>query len=394
MFDENKKLADKIFEYNAVLGQRINWLEEALELVKVEKEEEKSSRKKKIAIVYDTDGWAFHNIAKEIQKNLSDEYDIDIIPKSVFNYNVIRLMFLAEKYDLVHVLWRGIFSELENDFANNYIESLGLTKEEFINKFVKSANITTSVYDHSFLNKEAFWITEVFLEYTKGYTVSSKKLKDIYDNLDIDKKPSMEITDGVDLEKFKPQNLERFLNLENRVINIGWVGNSKFEDSEKDDDLKGVRKIIIPVIEELRQEGYKIERKFADRNEGYIPHDKMPDYYNSIDIYICASKEEGTPNPVLESMACGVPVISTDVGIVSEAFGEKQKEYIIQERTKEALKEKIVKLLENKEQFKTLSDENLKKIKNWSWNIKCKQFKEFFDTAIEKFEKDKNRKES
>ena len=394
MFDENKKLADKIFEYNAVLGQRINWLEEALELVKVEKEEEKSSGKKKIAIVYDTDGWAFHNIAKEIQKNLSDEYDIDIIPKSVFNHNVIRLMFLAEKYDLVHVLWRGIFSELENDFANNYIESLGLTKEEFINKFVKSANITTSVYDHSFLNKEAFWITEVFLEYTKGYTVSSKKLKDIYDNLDIDKKPSMEITDGVDLEKFKPQNLERFLNLENRVINIGWVGNSKFEDSEKDDDLKGVRKIIIPVIEELRQEGYKIERKFADRNEGYIPHDKMPDYYNSIDIYICASKEEGTPNPVLESMACGVPVISTDVGIVSEAFGEKQKEYIIQERTKEALKEKIVKLLENKEQFKTLSDENLKKIKNWSWNIKCKQFKEFFDTAIEKFEKDKNRKES
>lgn len=378
MVNEEKKLADKIFEYNNVLGQRINWLEKALELIKIEKKEEKSSDKKKIAIVYDTDGWAYHNIAKEIQKNLSDEYDIDIIPKSVFNHNVIRLMFLAKKYDLVHLLWRGIFSELENDFASNYIESLGLSKEEFVNKFVEPANITTSVYDHSFLNKEAFWITEAFLKYSKAYTVSSKKLKDIYDNLNIDKKPEMEITDGVDLEKFVPKNLERFSNIENRVINIGWVGNSKFEDSQKDDDLKGVRKIIIPAIEELKQEGYKIERKFADRNEGYIPHDKMPDYYNSIDLYVCASKEEGTPNPVLESMACGVPVISTDVGIVSEAFGEKQKEYIIEERTKEALKEKIVKLLENKEQFKTLSDENLKQIKNWSWNIKCKQFREFF----------------
>lgn len=391
MVNEEKKLADKIFEYNNVLGQRINWLEKALELIKIEKKEEKSSDKKKIAIVYDTDGWAYHNIAKEIQKNLSDEYDIDIIPKSVFNHNVIRLMFLAKKYDLVHLLWRGIFSELENDFASNYIESLGLSKEEFVNKFVEPANITTSVYDHSFLNKEAFWITEAFLKYSKAYTVSSKKLKDIYDNLNIDKKPEMEITDGVDLEKFVPKNLERFSNIENRVINIGWVGNSKFEDSQKDDDLKGVRKIIIPAIEELKQEGYKIERKFADRNEGYIPHDKMPDYYNSIDLYVCASKEEGTPNPVLESMACGVPVISTDVGIVSEAFGEKQKEYIIEERTKEALKEKIVKLLENKEQFKILSDENLKQIKNWSWNIKCKQFREFFDTAIEK---DKSGKES
>lgn len=382
---KEEQLVDKIFKYNNVLGQRIEWLEKMQEIAKLEKEEEQSNDKKKIAIVYDVDGWAFHNIAKEIQKNLSEDYDIDIVPKSAFNHNVIRLMFLAKRYDLVHVLWRGMFSELEGEYSKEYIRSLGLPKEDFIKKYISSANITTSVYDHSFLNKEAFWITEAFLKYTKAYTVSSKKLKDIYDNLDIDKKPSVEITDGVDLEKFKPQNLERFSNLENRVINIGWVGNSKFEDSEKDDDLKGVRKIIIPVIEELKQEGYKIERKFADRNEGYIPHDKMPDYYNSIDLYVCASKEEGTPNPVLESMACGVPVISTDVGIVPEALGEKQKEYIIEERTKEALKEKIVKLLENKEQFKVLSDENLKQIKNWSWDIKSKQFKEFFDNSIKNF---------
>ena len=299
-------------------------------------------------------------------------------------------MFLAKKYDLVHVLWRGMFSEIDGEFSKEYIKSLGLTKEEFIKKFVEKANITTSVYDHSFLNEEAFWITEAFLKYTKGYTVSSKKLKDIYDNLEIDKKPTMEITDGVDLSKFIPQNLERFLssNIQNRIINIGWVGNSKFEDSENDDDLKGVRKIIIPVIEELKNEGYKVERKFADRNEGYIPHNKMPDYYNSIDLYVCASKEEGTPNPVLESMASGVPVISTNVGIVSEAFGEKQKDYII-ERTKEDLKEKIIDLLNNKEKFEILSKENLDQIKNWSWEKKCEQFKEFFDKSIKKFEEEK-----
>ncbi|WZB73295.1 glycosyltransferase family 4 protein [Achromobacter xylosoxidans] len=42
----------------------------------------------------------------------------------------------------------------------------------------------------------------------------------------------------------------------------------------------------------------------------------MPAYYNSLDLYVCPSAIEGTPNPVLEAMACGVPVISTDVGIV------------------------------------------------------------------------------
>lgn len=386
---EKVRLEYKIFEYNALLGERIGWLEKSLDLIRVKRKEEQTTKRKKIAVVYDVDGWAFHNISKEIKKNLSKFYDIDIIPKSVFNHNVIRLMFLAKKYDLVHVLWRGMFSEIDGEFSKEYIKSLGLTKEEFIKKFVEKANITTSVYDHSFLNEEAFWITEAFLKYTKGYTVSSKKLKDIYDNLKIEKKPTMEITDGVNLSKFIPQNLDRFLinNIQNRVINIGWVGNSKFEDSENDNDLKGVRKIIIPVIEELKKEGYNVERKFADRNEGYIPHDKMPDYYNSIDLYVCASKEEGTPNPVLESMASGVPVISTNVGIVSEAFGEKQKDYII-ERTKEDLKEKIIDLLNNKEKFEILSKENLDQIKNWSWEKKCEQFKEFFDESIKKFEEE------
>lgn len=392
---KEKKLEEEIQEYNDVLSQRIIWMEEARKLIKEDNKIEKnnSNNKKKIAIVYDVDGWAYHNIAKQIKKNLSKYYDIDIFPKSVFSHNIVRLILLTKKYDLIHLLWRGMFSELENEIVREYVKSLGFDFKEFINKFVLTANITTSVYDHSFLNKEAFWITKAFLKYTKAYTVSSKKLLDIYNEReDIFKKPKLEITDGVDLEKFRPQNLERFCNIGNRKIKIGWVGNSKFEDSENDDDLKGVRKIIIPAIDELKEEGYPIERKFADRNEEYIPHDKMPGYYNSIDLYICASKEEGTPNPVLESMACGIPVISTDVGIVPEVFGEQQKEYILKERTKQALKEKITQLIEKPEYFEKLSKENLERIQDWSWKEKCEQFKEFFDMEMESFEKNINKK--
>lgn len=391
---KEKSLEEKIEKYNDILSQRIRWMEEVKKIIEIKetlKEDKKERNRKRIAIIYDVDGWAYHNIAKQIQKNLSQYYEIDIFPKSVFVHNIVRLMFLAQKYDLVHLMWRGMFSELENEVVREYIKSLGFNYQEFIERFVIPNNITTSVYDHSFLNKESFWITEAFLKYAKAYTISSKKLLDIYNKReDIKKKPLMEITDGVDLEKFKPQNLERFSTLKERKIQIGWVGNSKFEDSENDDDLKGVRKIIIPAIEELKKEGYPVEKKFADRNEGYIPHDKMPDYYNSIDLYVCASKEEGTPNPVLESMACGIPVISTNVGIVPEAFGEQQKEYILKERTKQALKEKIVQLVEHPEYWKKLSKENLEQIQNWSWDKKCEQFKQFFDTAIERFEKNTN----
>ena len=37
-------------------------------------------------------------------------------------------------------------------------------------------------------------------------------------------------------------------------------------------------------------------------------------YYSLIDFYFITSREEGGPKTLLESMACGVPVISTPVG--------------------------------------------------------------------------------
>lgn len=345
---------------------------------------EKKSNKKKIAIVYDVDGWAFSNIAKEIKKYLSNDFDIDIFPVSVFEDNIIKLILLADRYDLVHCLWRGLLSCLDYEYARGYIYNMGLTFEEFMDKYYSKTNITTSVYDHTFLDKENFESTKSFAKYAKNYTTSSTILRDIYNKLDIDKKPMAVISDGVDTTKFKPANLERFKleNIQNRKIKIGWVGNSEFTDSYGDSDLKGVRKIIKPVLEELIKEGYPIELKFADRKEGYIPHDKMPDYYNSIDVYVCASKNEGTPNPVLESMASGVPIISTNVGIVRDAFGEKQKGFILKERSKQELKNKLITLLNKKELFEELSEENLKQIKEWTWEKKCNQFKEFFEKNL------------
>lgn len=348
------------------------------------KEETKDTAKKKIAIVYDIDGWAFCNIATQIKKHLSNDFEIDIFPVAVFDDNIAKLVLLAEKYDLVHCLWRGLLSCLDYKFIREYIYNMGISFEEFMDKYFSKTNITTSVYDHKFLDEESFETTKSFAKYAKNYTVSSTILQDIYNNLDIEKKPMAVVSDGVDLEKFKPQNLERFKleNLEKRKIQIGWVGNSEFTDSNGDSDLKGVRKIIKPALEELIKEGYPIELNFADRKEKYIPHEKMPDYYNTIDIYVCASKNEGTPNPVLEAMASGVPIVSTNVGIVRDAFGEKQKEFILKGRTKEELKNKLTTILKEKEKLEQLSKENIEQIKQWTWAKKCEQFKAFFEQNL------------
>ena len=179
---------------------------------------------------------------------------------------------------------------------------------------------------------------------------------------------------------FRPRDLERFDTLAGREIIIGWVGNSEWASTLG--DFKGVETILVPAVNELRAEGVPVRLQLADRKHGFIPHDEMPEYYAKIDVYVCASEIEGTPNPVLESMACGVPVISTDVGIVPQVFGEKQREFILSERSIECLKAAVRRLVSSPALFKELSNENRRSIARWDWRHQAEKFATFFDTVL------------
>lgn len=347
-----------------------------------EEKKELQAEKIKIALIVDTRNWALDNIAKNIATNLNQKYEFKLIyMDEIPDWNIAYVFYACAGYDIVHFLWRGNLHYVFGEFTQNYLEKYNRGWDAFKEDIVKNFIITTSVYDHGYLGDEIGFTKEIF-SLVDEYTVSSKKLLDIYNNLDI-KKPAMEITDGVDLKKFYPINIERLNNVKNRELVIGWVGNSNWSgDAEK--DHKGLNSIIKPTIAELIKEGYKIKLELTDKQEKQIPHDEMVNFYSKIDLYICASLNEGTPNPVLEAMACGIPVISTDVGIVSEALGEEQKQYILKERSKECLKEKIKLFIKNIDSIKKLSKENLSQIQEWSWEKKCKEFDEFFKVIIEK----------
>jgi len=48
--------------------------------------------------------------------------------------------------------------------------------------------------------------------------------------------------------------------------------------------------------------------------EGVVSPEKVPVYYNAANVSVLPSLEEGSPTVLKESLACGTPVISTDVG--------------------------------------------------------------------------------
>ncbi|MFC1926565.1 glycosyltransferase family 4 protein [Chloroflexota bacterium] len=66
--------------------------------------------------------------------------------------------------------------------------------------------------------------------------------------------------------------------------------------------------------QELKQLAIKLGLAETIAFTGYVEHSELPDIYASSDIFVLPSLSEGMSNTVLEAMACGLPIITTDTG--------------------------------------------------------------------------------
>ncbi|MDZ7620561.1 MAG: glycosyltransferase, partial [Patescibacteria group bacterium] len=70
---------------------------------------------------------------------------------------------------------------------------------------------------------------------------------------------------------------------------------------------------------------------------GVQPADRVAEYYAAADVGLLASYREGCPNAVLESLACGRPVVATPVGAVPDLISPGVNGQIVPVRDAAAL---------------------------------------------------------
>lgn len=341
-----------------------------------------SNGKIKVAIIIDVLNWAFANIAINLLKLKQDKIQFVVISahdKQSFRSNMYHVLLAAHDCQIIHFMWRGELVCLESDLRHYYMNEEAV--DLFVDRLFNHKVISSCVYDHTFLPQDDIKILKTFQNIIKrNYYVSNDKLYALYSNLSDMPGPRAVCPDGIDLKLFTPRKKSSVFLDKQSPVRIGWAGNSEWGEN----DHKGLNSIIKPVIDRLIKEGYNIQLDLADRKLIWRQQYDMPKYYHSLDIYLCASLNEGTPNTILEAMACGLVVLSTDVGIVRNIFGPLQQAYIVN-RTALDFYYKLKQLLDNRQSWEELSLENLQAIKAWAWPNQAENILNYFVSIINEY---------
>ena len=292
-----------------------------------------SGKKPRVILAIDSKGWAFHNIALQLEKRLSDEFDFTIA-----EYHKLKNI----SGDLCVYFWWHAAEKKFGNFKNRMLCLYDTFSESEYKSWKDSPNFPRLAKDsHGIIAAN-----DTIAALARARTTT----------------PVHVCEDGVDLDMFPSLQLPD-------VFMVGWCGSS---------DVAGGNKGIDLIKEACACLG--IPMHFHDRKDRLIEHaDMSAQFYRHISCYCCASKEEGTPNPVLESLASGRPVISTDVGIVRKVINDANG--IVANRTVADIQRALLAIQGNgAAQYSTGAR---KAAESFSWEVKAENWRKALRSVFE-----------
>lgn len=183
--------------------------------------------------------------------------------------------------------------------------------------------------------------------------------------------------------------------IESGTVVIGYFqkdGNG-WEEGNQPKLIKGPD-VFCNVVEKLKQR-FKIHVILSGPSRGYVKNrlrqagvpfthhlfenaSDVAELYKMIDVYMVTSREEGGPRAILESMASGVPIISTRVGQAPDIIRNNENGILVEIEDEDALISSFEKLVECNEFRKKIIKNGLETAKHYS----SKRLAEQYDSLL------------
>ena len=128
-----------------------------------------------------------------------------------------------------------------------------------------------------------------------------------------------------------------------------------------------------------------VEVKFC----GKVPNQELPRYYNLSDVVAVPSKERESFGIVAaEAMACGRPVVVSDVGGLPEVVEDGKEGLVVKRNDPEELARALITLLRNPDLRKKMGENGRKKsLKEFDWNRVTERIENLYRKVAGKMDK-------
>ncbi|MBN2182688.1 MAG: glycosyltransferase family 4 protein [Sedimentisphaerales bacterium] len=196
------------------------------------------------------------------------------------------------------------------------------------------------------------------------------------------------IPNGVDSERFFPLG-KKLPSDELKLITVGRLSVTKRIE------------ILIDAVDILIKQGYKVRfliigggaaedslrRSITEKNltpfielTGRMEPERVPDFYRSSDIYVSATMQEGMSNAMLEAMASGLPIVTTNYEGAEELIANNG--IIVEQAGAEQIAEAIKQLADDYNRREQLSIEARKRAEQFTWKKVADKYLECYQEVL------------
>lgn len=271
----------------------------------------------------------------------------------------------SKKYDIIHA--QNVVSALamKNVSGKKLLAIHGIHHEQVKHLHGKIAGNLSKDYEERAIN----WVDAI--------TVSSKEMLDYYSKKGIN---TFFLPNALDIQDLPKNSTKKY---DKQIVYAARLSKEKgiFEVLEM---AKQLPDDIHLLILGSGSEESKVKEISEHRNNvhflGYQDKENTISLIRGSDLLIQPSRMEGGLSyTLLESMACGTPIICTDAGGVKDSLIHMKNAYIIKPNDSSELFSAIMYLMNNSEKREELRHNALKEIENHDWSVVGLKYLEIYE---------------